>query len=135
MRNLFSVAQRTPSVISLGIGEPDFTPPAHVVNAAKQALDEGKTHYTPSGGVPRLCETIAEKAKHDYKLEYDHNKDVLVTVGATKPFFLLLWLRLTQETKFCYSILASFVTNQIYFSRVVSLSMCLCASVMGSVLA
>jgi aminotransferase len=90
MKNLFSVAQRVPGVINLGIGEPDFAPPAHVINAAKQALDEGKTHYPPSAGLPHLCEAIVEKAKYDYKLEYDPSKDVLVTVGATQAVFLAL---------------------------------------------
>jgi aminotransferase len=88
--SLFSVAQRFPSVINLAIGEPDFTPPAHVINAAKQALNEGKTHYVPSAGMPRLCEAIAEKARNDYNLEYDPNNEVLVTVGATEAVFLAL---------------------------------------------
>jgi aminotransferase len=90
IKNLFSVAQRISSVINLGIGEPDFTPPAHVINAAKRALSEGKTHYPPSAGVSRLCEAIAKKAKHDYKLEYDPSNEVLVTVGATEAVFLAL---------------------------------------------
>jgi len=65
MREAFSVAQRNPDVINLGIGEPDFQPPIHVMNAAKQALDSGKTHYPPSAGIPELCEALAKKAKHD----------------------------------------------------------------------
>jgi len=90
IRNLFSVAQRNPSVINLGIGEPDFIPPMHVISAAKRALDEGKTHYPPSAGIPRLCEAIAAKTKHDYSLEYDPNNEILVTVGATEAVFLAL---------------------------------------------
>lgn len=90
IRNIFSVAQRIPNVINLGIGEPDFIAPLHVTDAAKQALTEGKTHYAPSVGIPRLCEAIAEKAKHDYRMEYDPNNEILVTVGATEAVFLAL---------------------------------------------
>ena len=90
IRKVFSVAQQMPDVINLGIGEPDFIPPAHVIDAAKQALDQGKTHYAPSAGIPELCKALVRKAKHDYHLEYDPNNEVLVTVGATEAVFLAL---------------------------------------------
>jgi aminotransferase len=90
IRRLFSVSQRVSNAINLGIGEPDFSSPSHVINAAKQALDQGKTHYPPSNGVPQLCEDIARKAKHDYGLEYDPNNEILITVGATEAVFLAL---------------------------------------------
>ena len=47
------------SVIHLEIGEPDFATPAHIVEAAKRALDEGWTHYGPTQGLPELREAIA----------------------------------------------------------------------------
>src|SRR5579871_5610708 len=47
------------SVIHLEIGEPDFPTPAHIVEAAKRALDEGWTHYGPTQGLPELREAIA----------------------------------------------------------------------------
>jgi Aspartate/tyrosine/aromatic aminotransferase len=47
------------SVIHLEIGEPDFDTPPHIVNAAKQALDEGWTHYGPTQGYPELRQSIA----------------------------------------------------------------------------
>ena len=90
IRNLFSIAQRIPNCINLGIGEPDFSPPVHVLDAAKAALDEGRTHYAPSAGIPLLGEAIARKAKHDYKLEYSPENEVLITVGATEAVFLAL---------------------------------------------
>jgi aminotransferase len=62
----------------------------HVIDAAKQALDQGKTHYPPSAGIHRLREAIAEKTRHDYNLEYDPDNEVLVTVGATEAVFLAL---------------------------------------------
>ncbi len=56
------VAQRRAEgqdVISLSLGEPDFDTPAHVREAAKQALDAGHTHYTPGPGIPALREAVA----------------------------------------------------------------------------
>src|SRR5215467_4429238 len=47
------------SVVHLEIGEPDFPTPAHIVDAAKQALDDGYTHYGPTQGLPELREAIA----------------------------------------------------------------------------
>src|SRR5256886_16936085 len=48
------------SVIHLEIGEPDFPTPAHIVEAAKKALDDGYTHYGPTQGLPELRQAIAE---------------------------------------------------------------------------
>ncbi len=50
-------------IISLAVGEPDFPTPKHIVDAAKQALDDGFTKYTPSKGIPELREAIAEKSR------------------------------------------------------------------------
>ena len=87
---MFSIAQQLPGAISLGIGEPDFSPPLHVINAAKEALDRGKTHYTSSAGVPELREVLAEKARREHGLMYDSSAEVLVTIGATQAVFLSL---------------------------------------------
>jgi len=90
IRRLFPPAGRISNIISLGIGEPDFNPPQHVVEAVKQALDQGKTHYTPTTGITRLLEALAKKAKNDYGLSYDPNTEILITVGATHAIFLAL---------------------------------------------
>jgi aminotransferase len=90
IRRLFSLAQGIPGVISLGIGEPDFVPPPHVLEAAKQALDEGKTHYAPTPGIPELRVALMKKTKHDYGLSYDPESEVLVTIGGTEAIFLAL---------------------------------------------
>jgi aspartate aminotransferase len=68
------------SVIYLQIGEPDFDTPANVREAAKQALDEGATHYAPFPGIPALREAIAEDATA--RKGFDVTPDrVFVTVG------------------------------------------------------
>ncbi len=90
IRRMFSQAKNIPSVISLGLGEPDFSPPPHVLEAVKQALDEGKTHYAPTTGVSELLEALAKKAKKDYGLTYDPNTEILITVGGTQAIFLAM---------------------------------------------
>jgi aspartate/methionine/tyrosine aminotransferase len=81
IRELFDLAQKTEDVINLGIGEPDFVTPSHIVKAAKQALDEGYTHYTPNAGFLDLREAIAEKLKRENGIDVDPNKEIIVTIG------------------------------------------------------
>ncbi|MCK4477868.1 pyridoxal phosphate-dependent aminotransferase [Candidatus Bathyarchaeota archaeon] len=90
IRRLFALTQNMPNLISLGLGEPDFTPPVHVLEAAKQAIIEGKTHYTPSNGIPELLEALAKKFTREYGLFYNPENEILVTVGATEAVFLAL---------------------------------------------
>lgn len=90
IRRFFTFAQEMPDVISLSIGEPDFTPPKHALKAAEQAAKEGKTHYTPTNGIPELREALAQKANHDYGLSYDPESEILITVGGTEAIFLAL---------------------------------------------
>ncbi|MGY2892620.1 aspartate aminotransferase [Deinococcus sp. UYEF24] len=65
-------------VLSMAAGEPDFDTPAHVVAAAKQAIDAGKTRYTQVQGIPELREAIAAKLKRENGLDYTPDQ---VTVG------------------------------------------------------
>ena len=90
IRRLFDLAQGDPDVISLGVGEPDFVSPPHVLEAAKRAMDKGKTHYTPNAGIFELREGLAKKAKKDYGLLYDPQSEILVTAGGTEAIFLAL---------------------------------------------
>jgi len=90
IRRLSVQGKSIPDAINLSIGEPDFCPPSHVLEAAKQAIDGGKTRYVPTAGIPDLLEALAEKAKKDYGLSYDPNTEILVTVGATQAIFLAM---------------------------------------------
>jgi len=76
------LAKGVPDVIHLNIGEPDFPTPAHIVEAAKKAMDEGKTHYTPDEGLLELRRTIAEKESKKLGLSFDE-ENVVITAGAT----------------------------------------------------
>lgn len=76
------LAKGVPDVIHLSIGEPDFPTPAHIVEAAKKAMDEGKTHYTPDEGLLELRRAIAEKESKKLGLSFDE-ENVVITAGAT----------------------------------------------------
>ena len=80
------------SIIHLGIGEPDFDTPEHIRDAAKQALDQGHTHYTPSPGIMDAREAIArhQTLRQGYEVA---PSSVIVTPGG-KPvmFFTILAL-------------------------------------------
>lgn len=69
------------NVISLSIGEPDFNTPDHVKEAAKKALDENWTHYSPVAGYPELRQAIVNKLKRENNLDYDISQ-IVVSTGA-----------------------------------------------------
>ena len=68
-------------IINLSIGEPDFDTPSFIKEAAKNAIDENYTHYTPVAGYIELREAIAEKLKRDNRLDYSA-KQIVVSTGA-----------------------------------------------------
>ncbi|TWT57820.1 Aspartate aminotransferase [Thalassoglobus neptunius] len=68
-------------VYEFTLGEPDFTTPEHICDAAKQAIDAGETHYTPAAGTPRLKQAICDRYQRDYNLSYEPSQ-VVVSNGA-----------------------------------------------------
>jgi len=90
IRELFDLAQRTAVVLNLGLGEPDFVTPSHIQEAAKQALDEGYTHYTPNAGFLDLRQAIAEKLKQENGINVDPEREVIVTIGGTGTILLAI---------------------------------------------
>lgn len=68
-------------VIGLGAGEPDFDTPDNIKEAAKVAIDEGKTKYTPISGVPELRQAIVEKFKRENELDYTLPQTIVATGG------------------------------------------------------
>ena len=73
-------------VIGLGAGEPDFDTPEHIKNAAKKAMDEGKTKYTPVDGTASLKQAVIEKFRRDNGFEYTPEQ-ILVSSGGKQSFF------------------------------------------------
>ena len=75
-------------IIGLGAGEPDFDTPQHIKDAAKQAIDNGFTKYTPVAGIPGLKKAVVAKFKRDNALEYSE-KEVIVGAGGKQCIFNL----------------------------------------------
>lgn len=89
-RKMIALANEIKDVINLGRGDPDLKTPKHIVEAAKQALDEGHTGYTPWGGIPELRKAIAEKLKVDNNIEVDPDNEIIVTVGAQEAILMAI---------------------------------------------
>jgi aspartate/methionine/tyrosine aminotransferase len=77
-------------IIHLNIGRPDFDTPAHIKEAAKKALDEGKVHYASNWGIPELREAISQKLAQDNNLSYDPANEIIVTVGANEAILIAM---------------------------------------------
>jgi aspartate aminotransferase len=75
-------------VISFGAGEPDFDTPDNIKKAAKKAIDEGFTKYTPVGGIDELKDAIIKKFQRDNKLTYKRS-EILVSCGGKHSFYNL----------------------------------------------
>lgn len=87
---LQALANSTPNVVSLGLGDPDFATPAHVVEAARRAIDEGRTGPSPAPGLPDLRAAVARKLARRNGVEVDPKREVLVTTGSQEALFLLI---------------------------------------------
>ena len=90
IRKMFERALADPSLINLSVGEPDFPTPSHIVKAAKNALDEGYTRYSPGLGYTTLREAIAVKMERENGLRIDPAREVIVTAGAMEGIVLAL---------------------------------------------
>ncbi|MBM7333616.1 pyridoxal phosphate-dependent aminotransferase [Alloalcanivorax marinus] len=73
-------------IIGLGAGEPDFDTPDHIKQAAIEAINAGKTKYTPVDGTPGLKKAIIAKFKNENGLDYEANQ-ILVSSGGKQSFF------------------------------------------------
>lgn len=82
-----AMAQDGIDVIDLGGGDPDFATPAHIVEAAEQAIHQGHTHYVSSRGIKGLLEAIADKLRRDNGLEFDPATEIVVSPGAKLALF------------------------------------------------
>ncbi len=90
IRDFFEIVAKMKDVISLGIGEPDFTTPWHIREAAIYALEKGKTHYTSNLGLIELRRSINRYVARHYGVEYQPESEILVTVGVSEALDIAL---------------------------------------------
>ena len=73
-----------PEVISLGVGEPDFDTPWHIREEGIYSLERGRTFYTSNSGLKDLRNEISAYLKRRCQVEYDPEKEIMVTVGGSE---------------------------------------------------
>jgi len=84
IRKFFDIVSEMDGAISLGVGEPDFDTPWHVRDAGIRSLEMGKTFYTSNAGLKELKQEICNYLKRRMQVEYDYNKEVMVTIGGSE---------------------------------------------------
>jgi aminotransferase len=84
IRRFFELIATTDGVISLGVGEPDFTTPNHISQAAIRSVEQGHTAYTSNSGLPELRELIAAHLERLYGVVYDPHTEIIVTTGVSE---------------------------------------------------
>lgn len=88
IRKFFDIAATMKDVISLGIGEPDFTTPKPILDAGIRSLQNGETHYTSNSGKIELRRGIAENLKRLYGVQYNPEDEIIATVGVSEALYL-----------------------------------------------
>lgn len=82
-------------VINFGVGEPDFNTPAHICNAAKDALDKGYTKYVAAAGLPALKKAVVKKFKEENGLDYSPSQ-IIISNGAKHSIFNALFATINE---------------------------------------
>lgn len=90
IRKFFDIAAEMEDVISLSVGEPDFSTPWHIRQEGIHTLEKGRTWYSPNAGLLALREAIAAYVKRHSGMVYDPKSEVLVTVGGSEAIDLCL---------------------------------------------
>ncbi len=84
IRRFFDLASEVEDVISLTIGEPDFSTPWHICQCGIETLEKGKTWYSPNAGFTKLRESTANYLKRRFDVTYDPKTEVMITVGGSE---------------------------------------------------
>jgi aminotransferase len=90
IRKFFDIAATMKEVISLGIGEPDFTTPRPILEAGMRSLRAGETHYTSNAGKLELRQAVADHLNRLYHVQYDPQHEILMTVGVSEALYLVM---------------------------------------------
>ena len=90
IRKFFDLLASIEGVISLGVGEPDYSTPWHICEAAIHSLEKGHTMYTSNSGMPELRQELSSYLKDNYNLAYDPDCELLITVGVSEGLDLAM---------------------------------------------
>ena len=109
IREFFNYASERPEITSLGVGEPDFTTPQPIIDAAKESLDKGKTFYTSNQGLPSLRKRISKYLQDRFGIDYNSD-EMILTAGSSQGILAALMsiinpgdeIIVTEPTYICY---------------------------------
>ncbi|MCU0488840.1 MAG: aminotransferase class I/II-fold pyridoxal phosphate-dependent enzyme [Anaerolineales bacterium] len=90
IRKFFDIVATMKDVISLGIGEPDFTTPDSILQAGIRSLQSGQTHYTSNSGILELRRALSEHLNRLYGVSYDAKDELVISVGVSEALYLAL---------------------------------------------
>jgi aminotransferase len=90
IRKFFDLLASIEGVISLGVGEPDYATPWHIVESAIESLEKGQTMYTSNLGMPELRQELARYLQSHYGLDYHPDTELLITVGVSEALDLAM---------------------------------------------
>jgi aminotransferase len=90
IRKFFDIVATMQDVISLGIGEPDFTTPNSILEIGIRSMKSGATHYTSNAGRIGLRQAITDHLNRMYGVAYDPVSEVIVTVGVSEALYLAM---------------------------------------------
>jgi len=90
IRKYFDLLASMDGVISLGVGEPDYATPWHIIEPAIESLHKGETMYTPNSGTPELLQELARCLQREHGLNYDPHGELLITVGVSEALDLAM---------------------------------------------
>lgn len=99
IRQFDQAISEIPGVLRLTLGEPDFTTPDHVKEAAKRAIDQNQSYYTGMSGLLTLRQAASAFVKEKYQLDYAPENEILVTIGATEALSATLTAILEEGDK------------------------------------
>lgn len=88
IRKFFDIAAEMEEVISLSVGEPDFSTPWHIRQEGIRTLEKGKTWYSANAGMIELRQAIADHIRQESGVSYDPKSEILVTVGGSEAIDL-----------------------------------------------
>ena len=102
IRDFFELVLGRNDVISLGVGEPDYSTPWHIREAAIYSLERGETSYTSNLGLEKLRRSISGYVKEHFEVDYDPAREILVTVGVSEALDLACRALLNPGDEFIY---------------------------------
>lgn len=99
IRQFDQAISEIPGVLRLTLGEPDFTTPDHIKEAAKRAIDQDQSYYTGMSGLLTLRQAASDFVKEKYQLDYNPENEILITIGATEALSATLTAILEEGDK------------------------------------